>query len=218
MAQALVLPVVMGIARCCCFCCCCCCCLLLPPVPRPVDPMCMSDRHENSEEMFSLPLVSLLRMPPCEEEGSGDGCVMDQDTESEMGDGEEESSIVLPPPPMDATSSMPTGSNLLYLSDQVSHNPGQLETLENWWFAVSQDSSDAEELDSGGDDVSVLDYRVEEEGLIDSHSSHRSTQDSHWALPSSRPSHSSHHHHHHHSSRLSRTSNAAHRYIVWQGG
>lgn len=82
----------------------------------------MSDRHETSDDMFRLPPVSLLRMPPCEEEGSGEGFNTDQDTESELGEAEEDSSLVLGPlPPMDATSAVPADSNLLYLSDQVRH-------------------------------------------------------------------------------------------------
>ena len=84
---------------------------------RAVDPLCMSDRHETSEEMFRLPPVSLLRMPPCDEEVGGDGGVADQDTESEMGEGEDEALA----PSMEHASSLAAGSNLLYLSDQVSY-------------------------------------------------------------------------------------------------
>lgn len=94
---------------------------------RPVDSLCMTDRHEASEDMFRLPPVSLLRTPPCEEAdgglgaaggagGAGEVCVGDQDTESEMGEGEEDPSDPL-------LSSEDAGStqaaNLLYLSDQV---------------------------------------------------------------------------------------------------
>ena len=79
----------------------------------------MSDRREVSDEMFRLPPVSLLRMPPCEDEGSSEGGTGDQDTESEMGDGEDESSGVLPPMDTGGSAIAPE-SNLLYLSDQVS--------------------------------------------------------------------------------------------------
>ncbi len=85
--------------------------------------MCMGDRHETSEEMFRLPPVSLLRMPPCEEEAGsgGEGFLgADQDTESEMGETEEDSSLLLVPSGLESSSTVPTGSNLLYLSDQVS--------------------------------------------------------------------------------------------------
>ena len=83
----------------------------------------MSDRREASEEMFRLPPVSLLRMPPCEEEASssvGEGFTGgDQDTESEMGETEEDSSLMLVPSGLDSSTG-PGASNLLYLSDQVS--------------------------------------------------------------------------------------------------
>lgn len=85
---------------------------------RPVDSMCMSDRHEASDDMFRLPPVSLLRMPLCEEEGTGaEGGMMDHDTESEMGEGEEDN----PDPLMSSedANSTPVAANLLYLSDQV---------------------------------------------------------------------------------------------------
>ena len=90
------------------------CCYLF--VYRAVDPLCMSDRHETSEEMFRLPPVSLLRMMPSEEEGSGDSSTSnaDPDTESEMGDAEDDSLAT----PME-NSSLTGASNLLYLSDQV---------------------------------------------------------------------------------------------------
>lgn len=70
----------------------------------------MSDRHETSEEMFRLPPVSLLRVPPCEEEMGRDGGVADQDTESEMGDVEDDTITIDP---------LAGPSNVLYLSDQV---------------------------------------------------------------------------------------------------
>lgn len=78
----------------------------------------MSARHESGEEMFRLPPVSLLRMPPCEEEGAsgGESCLADQDTESELGESEEDASLLLGSSGLDA---VPPGSNLLYLSDQV---------------------------------------------------------------------------------------------------
>ncbi len=83
----------------------------------------MSDRREASEEMFRLPPVSLLRMPPCEEEASssgGEGFAGGNDTESEMGETEEDASLILVPSGLDS-STVPGASNLLYLSDQVSH-------------------------------------------------------------------------------------------------
>ena len=89
---------------------------------RPVDALCMSDRHETSDDMFRLPPVSLLRMPPCEEEAasSGEGFGgADQDTESEMGETEEEASLLLVPSGIESSSAGHTASNLLYLSDQV---------------------------------------------------------------------------------------------------
>ena len=79
---------------------------------RPVDPLCMSDRRKTSEELFRRPPVSLLRVPVCEDE------TLEGDTESEMGDGEEEATSV-GAPAHDASSTATTGSNLLYLSDQV---------------------------------------------------------------------------------------------------
>ena len=81
----------------------------------------MSERQETSEDMFRLPPASLLRMPTVsEDEGvGGDGCGTDQDAESEMGEGEEDTSLGLISA-MDASSgAVPVGSNLLYLSDQV---------------------------------------------------------------------------------------------------
>ncbi len=79
----------------------------------------MADRRETSDDMFGLPPLSLLRTPPCEEEGSGEGSLVDLDTESEIGDGEDD--IVLVPPGMETGGvSINAGSNLLYLSDQVS--------------------------------------------------------------------------------------------------
>ncbi len=79
----------------------------------------MSDRHETSEEMFRLPPISLLRMPPSEEEGSGDSSpsTEDPDTESEMGDDDSPSN------PLD--NSMEANSNLLYLSEQVRIEEGE---------------------------------------------------------------------------------------------
>ena len=104
MARAIILPVVMGIAK-------------------PVDPNCMSDRRKMGEDIFRLPPASLLRVPACEDEpvegaagGSGGGA--DHDAESEMGDGEEEMTS-MGVPAHDASSTATTGSNLLYLSDQV---------------------------------------------------------------------------------------------------
>ena len=76
----------------------------------------MTDRHETSEEMFRLPPVSLLRMAPYEEEVSVEGHVAEQDTESEMGEGEDDTLASS----LDHTPSLTAGSNLLYLSDQVS--------------------------------------------------------------------------------------------------
>jgi hypothetical protein len=104
MARAIILPVVMGITK-------------------PVDPNCMSDRRKTGEEIFRLPPASLLRVPVCEDEpvegggGAGGGGV-DHDAESEMGDGEEEMTSI-GVPAHDASSTATTGSNLLYLSDQV---------------------------------------------------------------------------------------------------
>ena len=81
----------------------------------------MSDRHEASDDMFRLPPVSLLRMPPNEEEGSGsESCAADQDTESEMGEVEED---VHPDPLISSGSAVP--ANLLYLSDQVRKRGGR---------------------------------------------------------------------------------------------
>lgn len=73
----------------------------------------MSDRHETSDEMFRLPPVSLLRIPSYEEEGEGSAAV-DLDTESEMGEAEDDLRAV---PSMDTSSAVP--ASLLYLSDQV---------------------------------------------------------------------------------------------------
>ena len=101
MARAIILPVVMGIAK-------------------PVDSNCMSDRRKTGEDIFRLPPASLLRVPVCEDEpveGAGGGGV-DHDAESEMGDGEEELTS-MGVPAIDASSTATTGSNLLYLSDQV---------------------------------------------------------------------------------------------------
>ena len=107
MARAIILPVVMGIAK-------------------PVDPNCMSDRRKTGEDTFRLPPASLLRVPVCEDEpveggsgaGGGGGGGVDHDAESEMGDGEEEMTS-MGVPVHDASSTATTGSNLLYLSDQV---------------------------------------------------------------------------------------------------
>ncbi len=49
MARAIVHPVTVGMAR-------------------PVDPLCMSDRHKTAEELFKLPPPSLFRTPPFEDE------------------------------------------------------------------------------------------------------------------------------------------------------
>ena len=192
----------------------------------------MSDRHEASEDMFKLPPVSMLRMPPCEEEAGGAGgegfAGGDQDTESEIGETEEDASLVLVPSGLESSSTGGAASNLLYLSDQVSLKVSTSQFLCSHlsvyctFVLCPQDSSENEDLDSGGDDVSILDYRVEEEGLLESHPTHRSTtQDSHWALPSSHTSshhQSHHHHHHHHSARLSRSANSSHRWAWhWDG-
>lgn len=106
MARAIILPVVMGITK-------------------PVDPNCMADRRKTGEEIFRLPPASLLRVPVCEDEpveggggASGGGGGVDHDAESEMGDGEEEMTS-MGVPAHDASSTATTGSNLLYLSDQV---------------------------------------------------------------------------------------------------
>ena len=41
---------------------------------RPVDPMCMSDRHKTADELFRLPIPSLLRVPSTEDgEQTGHG-------------------------------------------------------------------------------------------------------------------------------------------------
>ncbi len=53
MAAALIRPVTVGVAR-------------------PVDPLCMTDRHKTAEEMFKLPPPSLFRTPPMED-GHTDG-------------------------------------------------------------------------------------------------------------------------------------------------
>ena len=109
MARAIILPVVMGITK-------------------PVDPNCMADRRKTGEEIFRLPPASLLRVPVCEDEpveggggASGGGGGVDHDAESEMGDGEEEMTS-MGVPAHDASSTATTGSNLLYLSDQVGLN------------------------------------------------------------------------------------------------
>ena len=52
MARAIMLPVTRGVCR-------------------PLDPLCMNDRHKVSEDMFRLPPVSLLREPPCEATDTG---------------------------------------------------------------------------------------------------------------------------------------------------
>ena len=92
-------------------------CVSLCVVVRAVDSQCMSDRHETCEEMFRLPPISLLRTFPSEEEGSGEGSPSsaDPDTESELGDGEEDSL----PAPLENSGLSAAGANLLYLSDQV---------------------------------------------------------------------------------------------------
>ena len=66
-----------------------------------------------------MPLVSLLRVPACEEEGgaSEEGVVGDHDTESEMGEDEPQSVGGLA---HDASSTVTTGSHLVFFSDQVS--------------------------------------------------------------------------------------------------
>lgn len=101
MARAIILPVTMGISK-------------------PVDPNCLSDGRKIGEEMFRLPAASLLRVPVCEDEPM-DSAGVDHDAESEMGDGEEEMTSSVGVPAHDASSTATTGSNLLYLSDQVSH-------------------------------------------------------------------------------------------------
>ena len=98
MARAIILPVAMGISK-------------------PVDPNCMSDRRKTGEDIFRLPPASLLRVPTCEDDPVEGGGV-DNDAESEMGDGEEEMTGI-GVPTHDASSTATTGSNLLYLSDQV---------------------------------------------------------------------------------------------------
>ena len=111
MARAIILPVAMGIAK-------------------PVDPNCMSDRRKTGEDIFRLPPASLLRVPVCEDDhveaggggGTAGGGGVDHDAESEMGDGEEEMTSI-GVPAHDASSTATTGSNLLYLSDQVGSFP-----------------------------------------------------------------------------------------------
>ena len=98
MARAIILPVVMGIAK-------------------PADPNCMSDRRKTGEDIFRLPPASLLRVPVCEDDPV-ESARVDHDAESEMGDGEEEMAS-MGVPAHDASSTATTGSNLLYLSDQV---------------------------------------------------------------------------------------------------
>lgn len=78
-------------------------------VARPVNLHCMSERGRVCEEVFRLPLISLLREGAAEEEGGGEGEIAD----SELGD-EEPPTLAL-----DASSTVTTGSHLLYLSDQV---------------------------------------------------------------------------------------------------
>lgn len=53
MARALVYPVTVGVVR-------------------PVDLLCMTDRHKTADELFKLPPPSLFRIPPTEE-GHPDG-------------------------------------------------------------------------------------------------------------------------------------------------
>ena len=77
----------------------------------------MSDRRKTGEDIFRLPPASLLRVPTCEDDPVEGGGV-DNDAESEMGDGEEEMTGI-GVPTHDASSTATTGSNLLYLSDQV---------------------------------------------------------------------------------------------------
>lgn len=75
----------------------------------------MTNHHEAGEDIFRLPPVSLLRMPPCEEEeAGGEEYVTDHDTESEMGEEDNSDPLISS---VDA-SSAPV-ANLLYLSDQV---------------------------------------------------------------------------------------------------
>lgn len=57
-----------------------------------------------------------------------------------------------------------------------------------------QESSDGEDLESGGDDLSMEDSHQEDDGILDPPITHRVTLDSHWAVPSSRIGHTSHHH------------------------
>ena len=99
MARAIILPVTMGISK-------------------PVEPNCMSDRRRTGEEIFRLLPASLLRVPACEDEPL-DSATVDHDAESEMGDAEEEITGSVGVPAHDASSTATTGSNLLYLSDQV---------------------------------------------------------------------------------------------------
>ena len=97
-------------------------CLMTVPLThtiRPVDALCMSERARVCEEVFRMPLVSLLRVPVCEEEGvaNEEGATGDHDTESEMGEDEPQSVGALT---HDASSTVTTGSHLVFLSDQVS--------------------------------------------------------------------------------------------------
>ena len=68
----------------------------------------MSERGRVCEDVFRLPLVPLLRVGACESERT------EGDTESDMGDDDP------PTLALDASSTVTTGSHLLYLSDQVS--------------------------------------------------------------------------------------------------
>ena len=101
MARAVILPVAMGLAK-------------------PADPACMSDRRKTGDDIFRLPPASMLRVPLCDDEPMEGGGGDQADSESKMGEGDEElPNIGIGLPSHDASSTATTGSNLLYLSDQV---------------------------------------------------------------------------------------------------
>lgn len=79
-----------------------------------MDPLCMSERGRVCEDVFRLPLVSLLRLGACQEEVGGEG----EGADSELGEEDP------PTHALDASSTVTTGSHLLYLSDQVSVQHG----------------------------------------------------------------------------------------------